>query len=116
VAVVAETKEVPSVVEDPASAAVDWEPRFEAVAVKRRLKPVKVVVVMVVTLQQSQPRAIAATAVEVREWMEQSEAEAEAVKFQPRPAAFLRRTHLPLCGCVNPFHTRTARLIESSRF
>jgi hypothetical protein len=75
-----------------------------------------VVVVMVVTLQQSQPRAIAATAVEVREWMEQSEAEAEAVKFQPRPAAFLRRTHLPLCGCVNPFHTRTARLIESSRF
>jgi hypothetical protein len=74
------------------------------------------VVVMVVTLQQSQPRAIAATAVEVREWMEQSEAEAEAVKFQPRPAAFLRRTHLPLCGCVNPFHTRTARLIESSRF
>jgi hypothetical protein len=74
------------------------------------------VVVMVVTLQQSQPRAIAATAVEVREWMEQSEAEAEAVKFQPRPAALLRRTHLPLCGCVNPFHTRTARLIESSRF
>jgi hypothetical protein len=74
------------------------------------------VVVMVVTLQQSQPRAIAATAVEVREWMEQSEAEAEAVKFQPRPAAFLRRTPLPLCGCVNPFHTRTARLIESSRF
>jgi len=50
VAVVAETKEVPSVVEDPASAAVDWEPRFEAVAVKRRLKPVKVVVVVVVVV------------------------------------------------------------------
>ena len=51
-AVVAETKEVPSVVEDPASAAVDWEPRFEAVAVKRRLKPVKVVVVVVVVARE----------------------------------------------------------------
>ena len=43
-AVVAETKAVPSVVEDPALAGVVWEPRVEAVAVKRRLKPVKVVV------------------------------------------------------------------------
>lgn len=43
-AVVAETTAVPSVVEDPALAGVDWEPRVEAVAVKRRLKLVKVVV------------------------------------------------------------------------
>lgn len=46
-AVVSETKEVPLVVVDPASAAVDWEQRVEAVAVKRGLKPVKVVVVVV---------------------------------------------------------------------
>jgi hypothetical protein len=74
------------------------------------------VVVVVVTLQQSQPRAIEATAVEVREWTEQSEGEAEEMKFQPRPAVLFRRTPLPLCGCVNPLRTRTVRLIESSQF
>ena len=43
-AVVSETKEVPLVVEDPASAAVDWEQPVEEVAAKRRLKPVKAAV------------------------------------------------------------------------
>ena len=43
-AVVAATKAVRSVVEDPALAGVVWEARVEAVAVKRRVKPVKVVV------------------------------------------------------------------------